>query len=83
MPQKGPRDSREHLLLIKWEHIEVWDSLDKGNSQCESFGLVWVSFKQVLQNKVERGEGGKGTFSYAKQINQIKQTPSIPSGLTD
>lgn len=42
MPQKGPRDSREHLLyLIKCEHKSLGLAWGKVNSQWESFGLAF------------------------------------------
>lgn len=70
MPQKGPRDSREHLLLFnKMRAWKFGGNLGKGNSQCESFGLVCVlnkSYKTKSEKKA--GGGGEGTFSYAKQI---------------
>lgn len=77
MPQKGPRDSREHLLLIKREHREVWDSLDKGNSQCESFGLVWVSNKSYKTKFKGGGREGKAPLLY--QANQSNKTKPIIS----
>jgi len=75
MPQKGPRDSREHLLyLIKCEH----KSSDWPGAKVTVSGRVfWACFlhlEQVLQNKVERKEKKKGTLSYARQTKiQTKQ----------
>lgn len=68
MPQKGPRDSREHLLyLIKCEH----KSLDWPGAKVTVSGRVfWTYFlhlKQVLPNKVQRKKKKKGTSSYARQ----------------
>lgn len=55
MPQKGPRDSREHLLyLIKCEHKSLgWP----GAKVTVSGRVFWTCFphlEQALQNKVER-----------------------------
>lgn len=81
MPQKGPRDSREHLLyLIKCEHKSLgWP----GAKVTVSGRVLWTCFlhlEQVLQNKVER----KKRHLKLCQANQIPikhKNQTIPCGL--
>lgn len=86
MPQKGPRDSREHLLyLIKCEH----KSLDWPGAKVTVSGRVfWTYFlhlKQVLPNKVQRKKKKKRHLKLCQaNQNPIKhKNQTIPCGPVD